>query len=282
VSIYDLAGLQISADNGRTVYLVVSNVPLTKVDISGQNYNTNIWLPVSQVILNDLATATTIPKITTEVATVGDTIATFKILEIKQSAVEGNYTITTPSCCRYQTMTIQLRNDIGASCAGISEMLESIDFQNQLAVFARTVSPPPAGGCPICLSGDTLIDTPNGQVNVKDVTVGTRVWTVDTYGHRVAATVLETRKISVAAGAQIIHVILQDGRQMYVSPGHPTSDGRLFGQLKVGDVLSNSTVVVAELVPYDQAFTYDLLPGGQTGFYWANGILVGSTLTEAG
>src|SRR3989442_783087 len=27
-----------------------------------------------------------------------------------------------------------------------------------------------------------------------------------------------------------------------------------------------------------QPYTYDLLPSGDTGFYWANGILVGSTL----
>jgi len=50
------------------------------------------------------------------------------------------------------------------------------------------------------------------------------------------------------------------------------------GQLKTGDLLDNSIVVVAESVPYGQPYTYDLLPSGDTGFYWANGILVGSTL----
>src|SRR2546422_5612408 len=68
VSVYDLAGLQVTLDNGKTVYLVVQTVPLTKVQITAaQNYNTNIWLPVSKPILDTLATATTVPRVTTEV-----------------------------------------------------------------------------------------------------------------------------------------------------------------------------------------------------------------------
>jgi len=160
VSVYDLAGLQVSADSGRTVYLIVPTIPLTKVDISRQNFDTNIWLSVSQPELEGLATAATISKVTTEVATVGDMVSTFKILRMNQTKVEGNYTIRYPLCCRWQTMIIQVGDDVGVRCEGISEVLESIDFQDQVAVFTRTVSQP--GACPICLSGDTLIDTSNG------------------------------------------------------------------------------------------------------------------------
>jgi hypothetical protein len=35
-----------------------------------------------------------------------------------------------------------------------------------------------------------------------------------------------------------------------------------------------------ELFPYDHPATYDLLPSGATGFYWADGILIGSTLAN--
>jgi hypothetical protein len=31
-------------------------------------------------------------------------------------------------------------------------------------------------------------------------------------------------------------------------------------------------------VPYDGTRTYDLLPAGATGTYWANGVLLSSTL----
>jgi hypothetical protein len=37
-------------------------------------------------------------------------------------------------------------------------------------------------------------------------------------------------------------------------------------------------VVFLEDVPYEGSATYDLLPSGDTGLYWADGILLGSTL----
>ncbi len=52
------------------------------------------------------------------------------------------------------------------------------------------------------------------------------------------------------------------------------------GDLKTGDVLDGARVTAFELIPYHQPATYDILPAGGTGFYCANGILVGSTLTQ--
>ncbi|TMB43632.1 MAG: hypothetical protein E6J53_07990 [Chloroflexi bacterium] len=76
----------------------------------------------------------------------------------------------------------------------------------------------------------------------------------------------------------MVHVALADGRELLVSPGHKTADGRPAGTLKSGDELDGSVIVVWELVPYSAGRTYDLLPGGPTGFYWADGILLSSTL----
>jgi hypothetical protein len=50
--------------------------------------------------------------------------------------------------------------------------------------------------------------------------------------------------------------------------------------LHVGDLLDGGRVVQIERLPYDQPATYDILPAGGTGWYWANGILVGSTLAS--
>src|SRR6266851_3459609 len=50
------------------------------------------------------------------------------------------------------------------------------------------------------------------------------------------------------------------------------------GMLVWTDALDGSTVTLWELVPYAGARTYDLLPAGPTGTYWANGILLSSTL----
>ena len=71
---------------------------------------------------------------------------------------------------------------------------------------------------------------------------------------------------------------LSDGRELFVSPNHPTYDNRTIAGLKVGETYDGSTVKSIEPVPYKYQFTYDILPDSQTGNYWANGILVGSAL----
>jgi len=135
-----------------------------------------------------------------------------------------------------------------------------------------------APNCPICLAATTMIATPAGAVRVTEVRVGTTVWTQSADGARVAAPVLEVGSMEVPAAHHMVHVALADGRELLVSPGHKTADGRPAGTLKSGDELDGSVIVVWELVPYSAGRTYDLLPGGPTGFYWADGILLSSTL----
>jgi len=152
-----------------------------------------------------------------------------------------------------------------------------IDGQGNITVQQREQS---FAACPICLAAGTLIDTPTGSIPVQDIRPGTLVWTVDDSGARIAAPVIKTGKTVVPASHQVIHVVLADGRELFVSPGHPTADGRTAGSLQVGDSLDGVEIVSAERIPYTGYATYDLLPAGATGFYWANGILMGSTLAE--
>jgi len=63
-----------------------------------------------------------------------------------------------------------------------------------------------------------------------------------------------------------------------VSAGHPTADGRKVGELKAGDRYDGAVVTSAALVAYTGGATFDVLPAGATGTYWANGVLLGSTL----
>jgi len=135
----------------------------------------------------------------------------------------------------------------------------------------------PATGA--CLAPNTVIDTPTGAVAAEDLQVGDLVWTVDSAGARTAATILETSRVPVTASHQMMHLVMADGRELWASPGHPTADGRALGDLKAGDILDGTYIAVAERVPYGQPATYDLLPSGETGYYWANGILLGSTLS---
>ncbi len=134
--------------------------------------------------------------------------------------------------------------------------------------------------CPICLSAGTLIDTPAGPVPVEALTSGTTVWTLDEQGARVAAAIIRTARVPVPAAHEMVRVRLDDGREVVASPGHPTADGRALGQLLGGDWLDGARVASVSRELYRNDATYDILPDGSTGTYWANGILLGSTLAR--
>jgi len=152
----------------------------------------------------------------------------------------------------------------------------TITSAGAIEVQQRAPGVPPA--CPICLARGTLIDTPDGAVAVEALRPGMTVWTADRSGRRLAGVVLRVGSAAVPPTHQVVNLALADGRSLTVSPGHPLPDGRRLGNLRPGDTLDGSVVVRADLVPYDQPSTFDLLPSGGTGFYWAGGILVASTL----
>ena len=65
------------------------------------------------------------------------------------------------------------------------------------------------------------------------------------------------------------------------SPGHPLADGRPLGTVGADEFLEGSPVVRVEWLEWEGTYTYDVLPGSESGLYWANGILLRSTLYEA-
>lgn len=132
--------------------------------------------------------------------------------------------------------------------------------------------------CPICLAAGTWIDTPAGAVRVEDVRPGTLVWTADAAGRRLVAPVERTVRTPVPRDHEVMHIRLEDGRELHASPGHPSASGRPLGTLGVGDTLDGSMVVLAQRVRYAGEATFDILPTGPTKTYWANGVLLVSTL----
>ena len=132
--------------------------------------------------------------------------------------------------------------------------------------------------CPICLARGTMIDTPDGPRAVEALRVGDLVWTLDAAGRRVAQPIVRIGSTPVPPTHQVMHLMLDDGREVWVSPGHPTADGRTAGALRVGDELDGALIVGNERIAYSGGATFDILPDSPSGTYWANGILLGSTL----
>ena len=181
-----------------------------------------------------------------------------------------------PTASGYQFQLQVAKTGGGAKLSG-ERISGLIDSQGAITVQERKAT---IATCPICLAAGTLIDTPSGPLPVESLRPGTVVWTLDRAGVRVAQPLLRTGSTPVPDTHQVVHLVLDDGRQLWVSPGHPTADGRRVGQIQVGGALDGAAVLSAERVTYSGYATYDLLPAGETGFYWANGILIASTLGE--
>jgi hypothetical protein len=133
-------------------------------------------------------------------------------------------------------------------------------------------------GCPICLAKGTSISTPSGFIAVENLQAGIKVWTVNNQGEKIEAKIAKISKTPVPNSHYVTHLKLKDGRELIVSPNHPTIDGKRIGTLVVGEVIDGSEIVSTSLEKYTNTYTYDILPEGDTGAYWADGILIGSTL----
>jgi hypothetical protein len=169
-------------------------------------------------------------------------------------------------------------NQTTTNSAMYQQVTGTVRVDGVVTIASRETTAAP--NCPICLASTTLISTPDGPVPVADVHAGMTVWTEGADGSRMAAPVIEVGSMEAPARHLMVHLRLADGRDLLVSAGHKTADGRTAGALKAGDALDGSAISLWELVSYFGNRTYDLLPAGPTGHYWANGILLASTLAS--
>ncbi len=158
----------------------------------------------------------------------------------------------------------------GTRTAGIIDETGAITIEQKAAADAPM--------CPICLAEGTRVDTPAGPVAVERLRLGDAVWTLDLVGRRVAGTVIALGSTAAPAGHAVVGLELEDGRSVRASPGHPLADGRVVGDLVVGDDLAGSRVAGTDRSAYGGRETYDLAVSGETGLYLAGGIPLRSTL----
>ena len=132
----------------------------------------------------------------------------------------------------------------------------------------------------ICLPSTDRISTPAGPIPIDQLRVGTMVWTRDGGGRRVAAPIAMIRHVPTPPGFHVIRLTLEGGRVVEASAGHPTTSGRRVGDLMVGDTLDGSRIVEIGHVSYSEE-TWDILPQSASGAYWANDVLLESTLLSS-
>ena len=157
-------------------------------------------------------------------------------------------------------------------------MQGTVSPSGRITVRERT---PTLDTCPICLSGDTWIETDVGEVRISEMEAQDRVWSQSAAGEWALVPVLRTVRVETPSGHQFVRLRLDDGRELLASPGHPLADGRRIGDLSAGQSVDGARVLSVERVPAGGQPTFDVLPGGSTGVYRANGVALGSTLARA-
>jgi len=155
----------------------------------------------------------------------------------------------------------------------------TIDERGSITIDQQAPANEPA--CPICLARGTRIAAPDGDIAIEDIRVGMHVWSIDETGRRIVANVLQVGQTRVPASHEVVRLILDDGRIVRASPGHPLADGRLLAAIQAGDRVDGATVVSASLEPYRGGSTFDLLTDSPSHVYIADGIPLGSTLAPA-
>jgi hypothetical protein len=134
------------------------------------------------------------------------------------------------------------------------------------------------GGCPICLEAETTIATPAGEISVALIRPGDTVWTTTAAGRRIAAPVLQVVRRATPGPHLMLRLALSDGRAVIAAGAHPAADGTLLRELAPGRQYDGATIASTTWMVSTAAATFDLLPAGPTGTYWANGLLIGTTL----
>ncbi len=132
-----------------------------------------------------------------------------------------------------------------------------------------------------CLHPSTLISTPTGYKSIKMLKRNERIWTLDGNGTKVVGKIVTVSKSLTSQTHHLIHLTLADRREMLVSPLHPLSDyEKDIRDLQRMPKYDGARIVSISHYYYPNQYTYDILPSGETGSYWANGILLGSTLSR--
>jgi hypothetical protein len=128
----------------------------------------------------------------------------------------------------------------------------------------------------VCASADTPIATAEGERPIASIRPGDMVYSAD-HGALRLVPVLEVARTAVFHH-RVIALRLSNGAELRMSAGHPLADGRRMGSLKAGDLLDGANVVERDELPYDEPYTYDILPASDSRAYVAAGVLVGTTL----
>jgi len=130
----------------------------------------------------------------------------------------------------------------------------------------------------VCLSPETPIATPQGYRPIASLRIGDLVYSVHHWSVQ-AVPLAATRRTPVSQH-RVLRVRFDNGAVIEVSRGHPTADGRIFGDLHAGQRIGDVGIQSIAVLEYRHSYTWDILPDSDTGSYFAAGVRIGSTISS--
>jgi hypothetical protein len=171
----------------------------------------------------------------------------------------------------YSCATNPCASDAASDCY-CSQLCTGLDCQVAKPIISCTLY----GSC---AASDTPIATVDGDRPIASLRPSDLVYSADRQALRLVP-LLRVSKTAVFHH-HVIEIVLANGSVLRMSAGHPTADGRLFGDLQAADRLDGVTVFSRREIAYADSYTYDILPASDTHTYVAAGVLVGTTLGAA-
>ena len=125
-------------------------------------------------------------------------------------------------------------------------------------------------------SEETLIRTPDGNKKISKIKFGDFVIS---YGGETVR-VIDLVKIK-AKDRLVVNIELDNKIILEALPDHPLGPSKYkFRDLRTGHEIDGHKIVSIKLVPYKHKYIYDILPQSRTGTYYANDVLIGSSLRK--
>lgn len=130
-----------------------------------------------------------------------------------------------------------------------------------------------------CLPSSTQILTSKSSISIDQLKEKDSILTMNLKGKISTMPIKLINKVLVSHQHTMIILDLADGRKLQVTPEHPSAiPNKTIDEFEIGELFDGSKIINKLKIDYKEEYTYDILPEGETGFYWANGILIGSTL----
>jgi hypothetical protein len=123
----------------------------------------------------------------------------------------------------------------------------------------------------------STISCPLRDSHIYKIIPGDYIWSQNDKGEKIKAKIIKTSK---KLTYNYLKLTFSNNKELILCPDQPTIKmGKRACELKINETYNGLKIKRIDIVSLKKATpAYDILPNSETGFYWINGILMGSGL----